>query len=114
MIRSIGIRSWSSKGGAVRIGLGTWLRAVAMRLRLQTAAAGAVSFPSGTAVEQRAGAGPLALSWQRVGRDLAAEQERWLPWCVVAFAAGIATYFGLAAEPSPAFASAAGVGGLLL
>ena len=31
---------------------------------------------------------------------LAAEQERWFPWSVAAFAGGIAAYFGLSAEPS--------------
>jgi competence protein ComEC len=31
---------------------------------------------------------------------LAAEQERWFPWAVAAFGAGIAAYFGLSSEPS--------------
>src|SRR5262249_11688558 len=84
-----------------------------MRLRPQTAAAGAVGFPGGAAVEQRSGASGLALAFERVGRNLSAEQERWLPWCVVAFATGIATYFGMGAEPSPALASGIGAAGLL-
>jgi competence protein ComEC len=41
-----------------------------------------------------------------LSRTLAAEQERWLPWSVAAFAAGIAAYFGLNAEPSLILAGA--------
>jgi competence protein ComEC len=37
---------------------------------------------------------------------LAAEQERWFPWSVGAFAAGISAYFGLSFEPSLFVASA--------
>jgi competence protein ComEC len=33
-------------------------------------------------------------------RSLAAEQDRWLPWAVVAFAGGDAFYFSLSSEPS--------------
>jgi competence protein ComEC len=33
-------------------------------------------------------------------RNLAAEEDRWLPWAVVAFAGGDAFYFGMAAEPA--------------
>ena len=96
----------------MRIALGIWLRGLAMRLRPQTAAAGAVGFPGATAVETRGGTHALAAAFERIGRNLSAEQERWLPWCVVAFAAGIATYFGLSAEPSPALAFGIGAAGL--
>src|SRR5688572_19820146 len=37
---------------------------------------------------------------EALSRTLAAEQERWFPWCVAAFAGGIAAYFGLRIEPS--------------
>jgi competence protein ComEC len=37
---------------------------------------------------------------------LAAEQERWFPWSVAAFAGGIAAYFGLGVEPSLAITGA--------
>jgi competence protein ComEC len=49
-----------------------------------------------------------APAWERAGRkagqwllqELAEERERWLLWLPVLFGAGIAVYFGLAAEPS--------------
>jgi competence protein ComEC len=41
-----------------------------------------------------------------LARTLAAEQERWFPWAVAAFGAGIAAYFSLSAEPSWFFAGA--------
>ena len=48
---------------------------------------------------------PSAAGWRRrliaaLSSTLAAEQERWFPWSVAAFGAGIAAYFGLLAEPS--------------
>src|SRR5262245_63530138 len=33
-------------------------------------------------------------------KALAAEEDRWFPWSVAAFGAGIAAYFGLSFEPS--------------
>jgi hypothetical protein len=38
---------------------------------------------------------------------LAAEEDRWFPWSVAAFGAGIAAYFGLSFEPSLYVAGAA-------
>jgi hypothetical protein len=46
-------------------------------------------------------------------RNLAAEEERWLGWCVFAFGSGIAIYFSLKAEPSLALAGGVGLVGLL-
>ncbi len=48
---------------------------------------------------------PAAIGWPRrliaaLSSTLAAEQERWFPWSVAAFGAGIAAYFSLRAEPS--------------
>jgi len=37
---------------------------------------------------------------EALSRHLAVEQERWFPWCVVAFGAGIVVYFALGTEPS--------------
>ena len=37
---------------------------------------------------------------EALSRQLALEQERWFPWCVVAFGAGIVVYFALGTEPS--------------
>ena len=62
--------------------------------------------PSGEAVSSAgwsrtiaAGADPRA--WiAALSTTLAAEQERWFPWSVAAFAGGIAAYFGLGFEPS--------------
>jgi competence protein ComEC len=42
-----------------------------------------------------------------LSETLAAEEDRWFPWSVVAFAAGIAAYFGLSFEPSLIVAGAA-------
>jgi len=56
----------------VRIALGIWLRGLAMRLRPQTAAAGAVGFPGATAVETRAGARRLSAAFERIERNLSA------------------------------------------
>src|SRR5262245_31971587 len=45
---------------------------------------------------------------------LAAEEERWFPWSVAAFGAGIAAYFGLNVEPSLFVAGAVVVASLVL
>lgn len=38
--------------------------------------------------------------WAAFKSNLAAEQDRWFPWIVIAFAAGDGIYFGLASEPA--------------
>ena len=98
----------------MRISLGNWWRGFAMRLRPQEASAGAVAYPGARAALQPGSeTSALAHLFAGLGRNVAAEQERWLPWCVVAFAAGIAAYFSLAAEPSATLALGAGGAGLL-
>jgi hypothetical protein len=62
-----------------------------------------------TSVEARPRIGALIGLAEATGRNLAAEQERWLPWCVVAFGAGIASYFALQDEPLLVFAGVAGL-----
>jgi hypothetical protein len=37
---------------------------------------------------------------EALSHQLTLEQERWFPWCVVAFGAGIVVYFALGTEPS--------------
>src|SRR5262249_4217014 len=85
----------SSKRGGVRIELRSLFAGFAARLRPQAASAGDVAFPGGAAVESRRDTGVLSALFGKAGQTLAAEQDRWLPWCVAAFAGGIAVYFGL-------------------
>ena len=49
-----------------------------------------------------------------LSNTLAAEQERWFPWSVAAFGAGIAAYFGLSAEPSLLIAGIVVVASIML
>jgi competence protein ComEC len=60
---------------------------------------------------------PLSRGWiglvKAAERALAAEEERWLPWSVVAFGAGIAGYFALEAEPSLGMAASIGLAAAL-
>src|SRR5579872_3350949 len=44
-----------------------------------------------------------------ISMALAAEEERWFAWFVVAFGSGIAIYFGLAHEPLPSNATAVAI-----
>lgn len=97
----------------MRTGLGTRLRGLASRLRPETEAAGRVGVPGGSAIATQTRPGLLAGAFTRIARNLAAEQERWLPWCVVAFGAGIAAYFALLTEPPAALAIGIGFAGLL-
>ena len=90
------------------------LRAIAVWLRLRPAVANDVAVP-GTVAAIEAGASGAALMRLAgaLARNLAAEEERWLAWCVVAFGSGIAIYFSLKVEPSLALAGAVGLAGLL-
>ena len=49
-----------------------------------------------------------------LSQALAAEEERWFPWSVAAFGAGIALYFGLSGEPSLFVAGAVVAASLVL
>src|SRR5882672_8649889 len=103
----------SSKGGAMRIGL-THLRTVAAWLRLRPAVANAVAVPGATTGIEPSASGAALKSFAGVlSRNLAAEEERWLGWCVFAFGSGIAIYFSLKTEPSLGLAGAVGLVGLL-
>jgi competence protein ComEC len=71
--------------------------------------------PVGTASQTGARPGFAAIIGKLVqwlSANLGAEQERWFPWVVVGFGAGIALYFSLPTEPS--FAMAVGVVGAAL
>jgi competence protein ComEC len=92
----------------VRIGWGSRFRAFVAQTWPQRAAANAIAFPEArTALDVRTGFGALLALARAAERNLAAEQERWLAWCVAAFGAGIVIYFALPAEPSLVFAGAA-------
>ena len=85
-----------------------------MRLWPQAASANAVPYPESPAVVRE----PPSAAWLQALANaglanLAKEEERWLPWRVVAFGAGIAVYFGLKEEPSVFLAMAAGLLALL-
>jgi competence protein ComEC len=41
--------------------------------------------------------------WLRLAKELAAEEDRWFPWSVVAFGGGILIYFALEWEPARIF-----------
>ena len=98
----------------MRIGLNRRLGEIAGRLLPQQVPAHAGAFPGAAAgAEERRAAAVLGLVAKKAAQNLAAEQERWLCWCVVAFGAGIALYFALNAEPSFFFAGAVGVASLL-
>ncbi len=56
----------------------------------------------------------LSGALERISQRLAAEEERWFPWCVAAFGAGVVLYFGLQTEPSNAVAGAAGLAALAI
>jgi competence protein ComEC len=90
----------SSKGAAVGIGLKPGLRGFVARLRPQPAGADAMPWPGVSGLQPRAPTGLLQGLLKTVPASLAAEQERWFPWCVVAFGSGIAIYFALQTEPS--------------
>jgi competence protein ComEC len=94
------------------IGLGRF-HGIAARLGLRPQVVNTVALP-GTAGMERGASGAVLKSLAGAAlRNLAAEEERWLAWCVVAFGSGIAIYFSLKAEPSPALAAAVGLAGLL-
>ena len=98
--------------GGVRIGLKGRIRAFAAEAWPQQAAANGIAIPdAGTRIEPRR----VTITWiglvEAARRALAAEEERWLPWSVVAFGAGIATYFALEAEPSLGMAAFIGLAG---
>jgi competence protein ComEC len=85
------------------------------RLRLRPAVVSSVvSLPDAmTGIEPATSHTALSRLAGALSRNLAAEEERWLAWCVVAFGSGIAIYFSLSAEPSLAFAGMVGLVGLL-
>ena len=94
------------------IGLGRF-HGIAARLGLRPAVANAVALPGAAGMERGASGTALnRLAGVLLG-NLAAEEERWLAWCVVAFGGGIAIYFSLKAEPSLALAAGVGLAGLL-
>src|SRR5947207_100272 len=94
------------------IGLGRF-HGIAARLGLRPAAMDAVTLPGAAGMEQGASGAVLKSFAGVLLRNLAAEEERWLAWCVVAFGSGIAIYFSLKTEPSLTFAAAVGLAGLL-
>ncbi|MGQ0741621.1 MAG: ComEC/Rec2 family competence protein [Alphaproteobacteria bacterium] len=57
---------------------------------------------------------PLRALVESIRANLAAEQDRWFPWFVVAFAGGTALYFVLGSEPSVWLAAGVGVAALAL
>jgi competence protein ComEC len=69
--------------------------------------------PAAEAIEPRGRTGALSVLKSpqslvtALSETLAAEQDRWFPWSVAAFGAGIAAYFGLSFEPSLIVAGAA-------
>jgi hypothetical protein len=72
----------------MRIGL-THLRTVAAWLRLRPAVANAVAVPGAiTGIEPSAPSAALKSFAGALSRNLAAEEERWLGWCVFAFGSG--------------------------
>ena len=98
----------------MRIGLGSRLRAFAALAWPQHAAANAAAFPAGgTVLSRHSGAGVLRGLAEAAQRNLGAEEERWLAWCVASFGAGIAVYFALQAEPSLTLACAVAGAALL-
>src|SRR4029077_11076570 len=75
--------------------------------------------PLGFAPRANSGAGAQLFGWNNIpglakafATNIATEQERWFPWAVVGFGAGIAIYFGLSNEPPPAAAAVAAGAGL--
>jgi len=104
----------SSKGGAVRIELSSYFRLILNWLWPRHAVAQGASFPAPSSVlrKQR-----FPRPFQTIARfliaNLAADEERWLPWCVVALGAGIVAYFALDHEPSILFALGIGSGAFL-
>jgi competence protein ComEC len=87
--------------GGTQVALSRRFRAFAALLWPQHAAANGVAYPGAArGLETQARAGVLRALAQAAQRNLGAEHERWLPWCVVAFGAGIAVYFALQTEPS--------------
>lgn len=88
-----------------------------MAIDLQTserigAGYGAVGVPWPTAAQVRAVTRKLLSpgAWiESLRRNLAAEEDRWLPWAVVAFAGGGAIYFSLSSEPAGWLAGTAAV-----
>jgi competence protein ComEC len=75
--------------------------------------------PLGSAPRANSGPGAQWFGWNNISAfakacaaNVAAEQERWFPWAVVGFGAGIAAYFGLGNEPPPAAAAIAAGAGL--
>jgi competence protein ComEC len=72
-----------------------------MRLWPQAAGANAVPYPESPAAARERPSAAWLRSLANAGVvNLGKEEERWFPWCVVAFGAGIAVYFGLKEEPS--------------
>lgn len=95
------------------IGLGRFA-GIAARLGLRPDVANAVALPGDTTGIARGAPSAALKSFADVlSRNLAAEEERWLGWCVFAFGSGIAIYFSLKTEPSLGLAGAAGLVGLL-
>jgi hypothetical protein len=72
------------------IGLGRF-RGIAVRLRLRPEVVNAVVMPdAATGIERGAFRAALQSFAGVFLRNLAAEEERWLGWCVFAFGSGIA------------------------
>jgi competence protein ComEC len=91
----------------VRIGLNLAARLAGLRLWPE-AQAGAVARRRDRRLSSRTVEGVL----DALASNLAAEEERLFPWCIVAFGAGIVCYFGLPSEPSMAFAGAVAMAAL--
>ena len=99
----------SSKGAEVGIGLKPGLRGFVARLRPQPVGADAMPWPGIPGIQPGASAGLLQRLAKTGWESLSVEQERWFPWCVVAFGAGIAIYFALHSEPSVWLAAGIGI-----
>lgn len=97
----------------MRIGLNSLARATGVGF----VAPGEDSLDAAAAPPRSAQKGIAALTrprWGVLEHNLAAEQDRWFPWTVAAFAGGIGVYFALADEPSRATAIVAALVGVFL
>ena len=98
----------------MRIGLNGRFRGLTAWFWPQQSAAAAFAIPGAApAVQGRAPASALQMLAICALGNLLAEEERWFPWCVVAFGAGIAVYFAMPVESSLAFAGAVALAGLI-
>lgn len=103
-----------TKGGGVRIGFKLRTRMLGARLWPERLAPAGESVPSYGRLDTLSVVKLPQILIAAFARTLAAEQERWFPWSVAAFAAGIALYFSLSAQPSRLVAGAVVVASVVL